>query len=179
MVVRPPNFDADKRYPLLVLLHGGPQTMWSNAWGYRWNPQVFSAAGYVSLMINRPRSTGYRPEINRRNHQRLGRQSLRRRDEGIDATVAKYKYVDGSKIAAAGGSYGGYMATGSQLTPAASRPSSAMPGIYDQAAMYATGRTLFAEHDMQGTPWTAQENYKKWSPSTLRRRVGQIQKRRR
>jgi len=59
MLIRPPNFDATKKYPLLVLLHGGPQTMWSNAWGYRWNPQVFSGAGYVTLMINRRGSTGY------------------------------------------------------------------------------------------------------------------------
>src|SRR5216683_4136335 len=59
MVLRPPNFDPAKKYPLLVLLHGGPQTMWGNSWGYRWNAQVFSAAGYVTLMINRRGSTGY------------------------------------------------------------------------------------------------------------------------
>ena len=59
MLIRPPKFNAAKKYPLLVLLHGGPQTMWSNAWGYRWNAQVFSAAGYVTLMINRHGSTGY------------------------------------------------------------------------------------------------------------------------
>src|SRR5579884_2024970 len=59
MLIRPPNFDAKKRYPLLVLLHGGPQTMWSNSWGYRWNEQVFAAPGYVALMINRRGSTGY------------------------------------------------------------------------------------------------------------------------
>src|SRR5258707_407228 len=53
MLIRPPKFDATKKYPLLVLLHGGPQTMWSNAWGYRWNAEVFSAAGYATLMITR------------------------------------------------------------------------------------------------------------------------------
>src|SRR5216683_701390 len=76
MLIRPPKFDAMKKYPLLVLLHGGPQTMWSNSWGYRWNAQVFSGAGYVTLMINRRGSTGYG-----QNHERLGRQSVRRRDE--------------------------------------------------------------------------------------------------
>jgi dipeptidyl aminopeptidase/acylaminoacyl peptidase len=59
MLIRPPKFDATKKYPLLVVLHGGPQTMFSNAWSYRWNDQVFSAAGYVTLMINRRGSTGY------------------------------------------------------------------------------------------------------------------------
>ena len=59
MILRPPNFQPNKKYPLLVLLHGGPQTMWTNAWGYRWNAQVFAAPGYVTLMINRHGSTGY------------------------------------------------------------------------------------------------------------------------
>jgi dipeptidyl aminopeptidase/acylaminoacyl peptidase len=59
MLVPPPDFDAAKKYPLLVLLHGGPETMWSNAWSYRWNPEVFSSFGYVTLMINRRGSTGY------------------------------------------------------------------------------------------------------------------------
>jgi len=57
MLVKPPHFDATKKYPLLVLLHGGPQTMWGDSWGYRWNAQVFSGAGYVTLLINRRGST--------------------------------------------------------------------------------------------------------------------------
>src|SRR5260370_37067653 len=59
MLIRPPKFDATKKHPLLVLLHGVPQTMWSNSCGYRWTAQVLSAAGYVMLMINRRGSTGY------------------------------------------------------------------------------------------------------------------------
>src|SRR5262249_4699771 len=62
MMIRPPGFDRARKYPLLVLLHGGPQTMWTNAWGYRWNAEVFSGAGYVTLMINRRGSTGYGKE---------------------------------------------------------------------------------------------------------------------
>jgi dipeptidyl aminopeptidase/acylaminoacyl peptidase len=68
MMIRPPHFDTAKKYPLLVLLHGGPQTMWSNAWGYRWNAQVFSGAGYVTLMINR-RVDRIRTEVHGRNYQ--------------------------------------------------------------------------------------------------------------
>ena len=65
MLLKPPQFQAGKKYPVLVLLHGGPETMWSDAWGYRWNAQVFSSPGYVTLMINRRGSTGLRPEIHR------------------------------------------------------------------------------------------------------------------
>ena len=43
----PPNFDAAKKYPMLLLIHGGPQQAWTDAWGYRWNQQVMAAPGYV------------------------------------------------------------------------------------------------------------------------------------
>ena len=68
MIIRPPQSVPTKKYPMLVLLHGGPQTMWSNAWGYRWNAQLFSGAGYVTLMINRRGSTGYGQKFTDRNH---------------------------------------------------------------------------------------------------------------
>jgi dipeptidyl aminopeptidase/acylaminoacyl peptidase len=172
MVVRPPNFDANKTYPLLVLLHGGPQTMWSNAWGYRWNPQVFSAAGYVSLMINRRGSTGYGQKITDEITNDWGGKAYVDVMKGIDATLAKYKYVDGTKIAAAGGSYGGYMADWLATHTGRFKAIISHAGIYDKAAMYATEELWFEEHDMQGTPWTAAENYKKWSPSTYAAELG-------
>src|SRR5260370_34758735 len=52
MLLRPPKFDAAKKYPLLVLLHGGPHTMWAHAWGYRWKAHAFSVAGYTAPMIH-------------------------------------------------------------------------------------------------------------------------------
>src|SRR5260370_3683651 len=54
MLIRPPQFDATRKYPLLVLLHGGPQTVSANAWRYRWNAQVFSAAESLTSMITPP-----------------------------------------------------------------------------------------------------------------------------
>ena len=53
MLVRPPAFDASQKYPVIMLLHGGPQTQWGDSWSYRWNPQMFAAPGYVVVMINR------------------------------------------------------------------------------------------------------------------------------
>ncbi len=110
MLIRPPKFDATKKYPLLVLLHGGPQTMWSNAWGYRWNAQVFSAAGYVTLMINRRGSTGYGQKFTDEITNDWGGKAYVDVMNGVDYTLKKYSFVDGTRMAAAGGSYGGYMA---------------------------------------------------------------------
>lgn len=166
MVIRPPQFDAKKKYPLLVLLHGGPQTMWSNAWGYRWNAQVFSAAGYVTLMINRRGSTGYGQKFTDEITNDWGGKAYVDVMKGIDAALAKFPFIDGTRMAAAGGSYGGYMANWIATHTGKFKAIISHAGIYDKVAMYATEELWFEEHDMQGTPWTAGENYKKWSPST-------------
>ena len=166
MIVKPVNFDADKRYPLLVLLHGGPQTMWSNAWGYRWNAQVFSAAGYVSLLINRRGSTGYGQKFTDEITNDYGGKAYADVMKGIDAAIAKYKYIDGTKIAAAGGSYGGYLADWLATHTGRFKAIISHAGIWDKPAMYATEELWFEEHDNQGTPWSIPENFKKWSPST-------------
>jgi dipeptidyl aminopeptidase/acylaminoacyl peptidase len=172
MVIKPPKFEAGKKYPLLVLLHGGPQTMWSNAWGYRWNAQVFSSAGYVSLMINRRGSTGYGQKFTDEITNDWGGKAYVDVMKGIDAAVAKYTYIDGTKVAAAGGSYGGYMADWIATHTNRFKAIISHAGIYDKTAMYATEELWFEEHDMEGTPWSAAENYKKWSPSTYAADLG-------
>ncbi len=99
MLLRPPKFSATKKYPLLVLLHGGPQTMWSNAWGYRWNAQVFSAAGYVTLMINRHGSTGYGQKFTDEITNDWGGQAYTYVMKGVDYALANNKFIDGSRMA--------------------------------------------------------------------------------
>ena len=166
MVVRPPDFSPTKKYPTLVLLHGGPQSMWENAWGYRWNEQVFSAPGYVTLMINRRGSTSYGQKFTDEITNDWGGKAYVDIMKGVDAAIAKYPFIDKTRLAAAGGSYGGYMADWLATHTDRFKAIISHAGVYDQVSMYATEELWFGEHDMQGTPWTAPENYKKWSPST-------------
>ncbi len=172
MVLRPPQSVATKKYPTLVLLHGGPQTMWSNAWGYRWNAQVFSGAGYVTLMINRRGSTGYGQKFTDEITNDWGGRAHSDVMKGIDAAIVKYPYIDKTRLAAAGGSYGGYMADWLATHTDRFKAIVSHAGVYDKGAMYATEELWFEEHDTQGTPWTAPENYKKWSPSTYAADLG-------
>jgi dipeptidyl aminopeptidase/acylaminoacyl peptidase len=172
MLIRPPHFEATKKYPLLVLLHGGPQTMFSNAWGYRWNPQVFSAAGYVTLMINRRGSTGYGQKFTDEITNDWGGKAYVDVTKGIDATLAKFRFVDEARLAAAGGSYGGYMADWLATHTGRFKAIISHAGVYDKVSMYATEELWFEEHDMQGMPWTNPESYKKWSPSTYAGELG-------
>ena len=172
MLLKPPQFDAAKKYPMIVLLHGGPQTMWSDAWGYRWNAQVFSAAGYVTLMINRRGSTGYGQKFTDEITNDWGGRAYLDVNKGIDATIAKYPFIDKTRLAAAGGSYGGYMANWLATHSDRFKVIVSHAGVYDKAAMYATEELWFEEHDTGGTPWAAPENYKKWSPSTYAAELG-------
>jgi dipeptidyl aminopeptidase/acylaminoacyl peptidase len=172
MILRPPQSVASKKYPLLVLLHGGPQTMWSNAWGYRWNTQVFAGAGYVTLMINRRGSTGYGQKFTDEITNDWGGRAYVDVMKGIDAAIAKYPYIDKTKLTAAGGSYGGYMANWLATHTDRFKAIVSHAGVYDKVSMYATEELWFEEHDSQGTPWTAADNYKKWSPSTYAGELG-------
>ncbi len=172
MLIRPPHFSASAKYPLLVLLHGGPQTMWTNSWGYRWNAQVFSAPGYVTLMINRRGSTGYGQKFTDDITNDWGGKPYEDILKGIDAAVANYNFIDGTRVAAAGGSYGGYMADWLATHTGRFKAIISHAGIYDKTSMYATEELWFEEHDMQGTPWTNPDSYKKWSPSTYAADLG-------
>jgi dipeptidyl aminopeptidase/acylaminoacyl peptidase len=174
MLIRPPNFDAAKKYPLLVLLHGGPQTMWANAWGYRWNAQVFSAPGYVTLMINRRGSTGYGQKFTDEITNDWGGKAYTDVMRGVDVALAKYKFIDGERMAAAGGSYGGYLADWIATHSGRFKAIISHAGVYDKVAMYATEELWFEEHDMQGTPWTNPDSYRKWAPVTYVGEVGKF-----
>ena len=172
MIIRPPQSVPTKKYPMLVLLHGGPQTMWSIAWGYRWNAQLFSGAGYVTLMINRRGSTGYGQKFTDQITADWGGRAYVDVMKGIDAAILKYPYIDKTRMAAAGGSYGGYMADWLATHTDRFKAIVSHAGVYDKVSMYATEELWFEEHDSQGTPWTAPENYKKWSPSTYAADLG-------
>ena len=166
MLIRPPDFDATKKYPLVAVLHGGPETMSSNAWGYRWNQQVFSAAGYVTLMINRRGSTGYGQKFTDEIVNDWGGKAYLDEMLGIDYTLKKYPFCDGSRMAAVGGSYGGYLADWIATHSGRFKAIISHAGIYDKVSMYATEELWFEEREMEGTPWTAPENYRKWAPMT-------------
>ena len=174
MLLKPPQFDSGKKYPMIVLLHGGPQTMWSDAWGYRWNAEVFSAAGYVTLMINRRGSTGYGHKFTDEITNDWGGRAYVDVTKGIDAAIAKYPFIDKTRLAAAGGSYGGYMADWLATHTDRFKAIISHAGVYDKVSMYATEELWFEDHDMQGTPWSATENYKKWAPLTYAAALGKF-----
>lgn len=174
MLLRPPGFDANKKYPLVVIAHGGPQTMFSDAWSYRWNSQLFAAPGYAVLMINRRGSTGFGQKFVDEIVGDYGGKAFEDLMLGTDYALRTYPFLDGQRMAAAGASYGGFMMNWfAGHTKGRFRAIVTHASIYDQTSMYgATEELWFMEHDQQGTPWTNPEDYRKWSPGTYAAEFG-------
>ena len=109
-LIKPPNFDPAKKYPLKFLIHGGPQGAWGDAWSYRWNPELFAANGYVVVMINPRGSTGYGQQFVDEVSGDWGGRPYVDLMKGLDYAEAHYPFIDKTRECALGASYGGYMA---------------------------------------------------------------------
>ena len=167
-VTKPANFAATRKYPLLVLIHGGPQGAWSDSWSYRWNPQVFAAAGYVVFTPNPRGSTGYGQRFVDEISGDWAGKVYTDIMNGV-AYVASMPYVDRERIGAAGGSYGGYMVNwieGHNNDPRTKfKALVSHAGVYNLTSMYgATEELWFPEWEFKGTPWTNPDMYARWSP---------------
>jgi dipeptidyl aminopeptidase/acylaminoacyl peptidase len=173
LLIRPPHFDAAKKYPTLFLIHGGPQGAWTDAWGYRWNPQVMAAAGYVVVMVNPRGSTSYGQKFTAEISRDWGGKVYEDLMKGLDAAIAKYPFIDGARVGAAGGSYGGYMIDWIATHTDRFKCLISHAGPYDLTSEYgATEELWFADWEFGGPPWAKPELYRKWSPSEYAAALG-------
>ena len=168
MLVRPPSFDPGRKYPVVMLLHGGPQTQWGDTWSYRWNSEMFASPGYVVVMINRRGSTGAGQQFVDDITGDWGGKPLEDLMKGLDFVLQKYPFTDSQRVAAAGASYGGYMIDWlASQSKGRFRALVSHAGVYDLASMYGSTEELwFPEHDFGGTPWTNPKAYQQMSPSS-------------
>lgn len=175
LLVKPPHFDASKKYPMLFLIHGGSQGAWDDEWGYRWNPQVMASPGYVVVMVNPRGSTGYGQKFTDEIQGDWGGKVYEDLMKGVDYAVAHYPFIDARRLAEAGGSFGGYMTDWIATHSGRFRCLISHAGPYDLTSMYGSTEELwFVEHDLEGTPWGNPEMYAKWSPSTYAGELGKF-----
>jgi len=168
-VIKPTNFDASRKYPLLVLIHGGPQSAWNDNWGYRWNPEVFANAGYVVFTPNPRGSTGYGQQFVNDISGDWGGKVYIDLMNGVADVLRRSPFIDRSRIGAAGASYGGYMVNwilGHNNDPRFHfKVLVSHDGVYNLESMYGTTEELwFPEWEFKGTPWTNPAMYTRWSP---------------
>ncbi len=164
-IVRPPGFDAAKKYPVKFLIHGGPQGAWGDSWSYRWNPMLFAANGYVVVMINPRGSIGYGQRFIDDINGDWGGRAYEDLMTGLTYAEVKYPFIDKDRECALGASYGGYMANWILGHTQRFRCIVSHDGLFNTESAYGTTEELwFNEWEFKGTPWTNRALYRKWSP---------------
>jgi dipeptidyl aminopeptidase/acylaminoacyl peptidase len=164
-IVKPPDFSPTKKYPVLFLIHGGPQGAWGETWSYRWNPQVFASAGYLVVMPNPRGSTGYGQKFIDDINGDWGGKCFDDIMAVADA-IQKLPYADADRMAAAGGSFGGYMVDWMLGHTNRFKAFITHSGVYDLRSMAGETEELwFPLWEFKGFPWDNPEMYAKWSPS--------------
>jgi len=161
-VVKPHGFDVNKKYPLVINVHGGPQMQWMDSFRGDW--QVYAGSGYVTAFFNPHGSTGYGSKYTEAISKDWGGKVYEDVMKVTDA-LTKLSYVDSNKIGAMGWSYGGYMMNWLQGQTKKFKCFASMMGIFDLESMWgATEELWFANWDLGGQPWNS-EIYQKYSPS--------------
>ncbi len=165
-MVKPPGFDPNRKYPLKFLLHGGPQGAWGDSWTYRWNAELFAAMGnYVVVMINFHGSTGYGQKFTDSISGDWGGKPYVDLMKGLDYVEKTYPFIDKSREAALGASYGGYMANWLLGHTNRFKCIVSHDGMFNAEAAFGTTEELwFPNWEFKGPPWKNRELYRKFSP---------------
>jgi dipeptidyl aminopeptidase/acylaminoacyl peptidase len=165
LLLKPPGFDASKKYPMILLIHGGPQGQWADQFHYRWSAPLFASRGYVVAMINPRGSTGYGQQFTDEISGDWGGAVYEDLMRGLDHLLKTQPYIDGSRVAAAGASYGGYMVNWLLGQTDRFRCFVSHDGVFNPWSMYGTTEELwFTEWEFGGTPYQRPDLYDRWSP---------------
>jgi dipeptidyl aminopeptidase/acylaminoacyl peptidase len=169
-LVKPPNFDPSKKYPVKFLIHGGPQGAWGDDWSYRWNPELFAAPtssgpGYVVIMINFHGSTGYGQKFIDAINGDWGGAPFEDLMKGLDYAEKTYPFIDKDRECALGASYGGYMANWILGHTDRFKCIVSHDGMFNAESAWGTTEELwFNDWEFKGTPYDNRALYQKWSP---------------
>jgi dipeptidyl aminopeptidase/acylaminoacyl peptidase len=168
-VVKPPNWEAGKRFPALLVIHGGPQGEWLDQWHSRWNYQMLAAPGFGLVIINPRGSIGYGQRFVEQVSRDWGGRAYTDLMRGLDTAIARNRWIDPSRLGATGGSYGGYMTNWiATHQPARFKALVTHAGVWNLENMYgATEEIWFPDWEYGGPYWDPklmQTQYRKWSP---------------
>ena len=164
-IIKPPHFNAQRKYPVKFLIHGGPQGQWGDEWSYRWYAELFAADGYVVVMINPRGSTGYGQAFIDGINGDWGGKPYVDLMKGLDYAEQNYPFIAKDRECALGASYGGYMIDWLLGHTTRFKCLVSHDGMFNTESAYGSTEELwFPEWEFKGTPWTNREGYRKWSP---------------
>ncbi len=165
-VVKPIDFNLNKKYPVAFLIHGGPQGSFSNTFHYRWNPQVYAGARYAVVMVDFHGSVGYGQDFCDSIRGDWGGKPLEDLKVGLVAALEQYPWMNGGRVAALGASFGGYMIN--WIAGVWPEPFCCLVNhdgnLDERFAYFDTDELWFPQWDHQGTPWDNPESYEKHNP---------------
>ncbi|MCX7610146.1 MAG: S9 family peptidase [Ignavibacterium sp.] len=165
ILVKPPFFDPSKKYPMIFLIHGGPQGAWEDNFHFRWNYQMFASEGYVVVAPNPRGSTGYGQKFTDEISGDWGGKVYEDLMNAYDYAINNFSFIDKNNTFAAGASYGGYMINWIAGHTDRFNALVSHAGVFNLESMYGTTEELwFPEWEFTGTPWEKREVYHKWSP---------------
>jgi len=165
-VIKPFGFEPDRKYPVALVIHGGPQSSLANIFHYRWNAQTFAGAGYAVLMIDFHGTPGYGQAFTDSISTHWGDRPLEDLKKGWAFALSKYRFLDAGRACALGGSYGGYMVN--WIAGNWKEPFKCLvvhDGVFDSRMMgYSTEELWFSEWENGGLPWEHPENFERFNP---------------
>jgi dipeptidyl aminopeptidase/acylaminoacyl peptidase len=165
-ILKPPGFDPAKKYPVVFLIHGGPQGEWGDAWSYRWNPSLWAAQGWVVVAPNPRGSFGFGQKFVDEISQDWGGKVMTDLNAVFDVVV-KLPYIDPARQAVAGASYGGYAVDWLIAHTNRFKAAVSHDGVFNLESMaLATEEEWFVDWEFGGPPTSAKarEQYAKFSP---------------
>ena len=167
-MLKPPQYTPGKKYPMVVLIHGGPQGAFIDNWHGRWNYQMFAAPGEAVMFVNPRGSTGYGQRFVDEVSKDWGGRAYEDIMKGVDAAVRRYAFVDSTRMGAAGGSYGGYMVNWINGHTNRFKALVSHAGVYNLESMAgATEELWFTDFEFGGSYWDStamSRQYRRWSP---------------
>ncbi|MGZ6971579.1 MAG: S9 family peptidase, partial [Thermoanaerobaculia bacterium] len=172
-LVKPPMFDPAKKYPVVFLIHGGPQGAWEDGWSFRWCPSLWAAQGWVVVLPNPRGSTGFGQKFVDEISGDWGGKVMVDLDAVFDAVV-KMPFVDAARQGIAGASYGGYAVDWIIGHTGRFKAAVTHDGVFNLESMTTVTEELwFTDWDFGGDPWTAKakEQFAKWSPHLYADRI--------
>jgi dipeptidyl aminopeptidase/acylaminoacyl peptidase len=162
-VVEPPGFDADRKWPLLQNVHGGPHNGVTDSWHWRWNPQVMAADGRVVMSVNFHGSSSFGDAFTRSILGSWGDRPYRDIEAATDH-ILDVGFIDEDRMAIAGGSYGGYLVTWITTQTDRYQASICHAGVTDLLGQWASDLTEGREKAVGGVPWEDMDAVQRWSP---------------
>ncbi|WP_439476494.1 dipeptidyl-peptidase 5 [Brevundimonas sp.] len=166
-VFKPAGYVEGRRYPAVYLIHGGPKSPWTDGWSYRWNPQIYTGAGYAVVMVNFHGSPGYGQAFTDSINDHWGDRPLEDLRMGWEAALASNAFIDGDRACALGASYGGYM-----VNLIAGKWNQPWRCLVNHAGVFDVGQLMNAMDiatfiaEFGGPSWERADLYREFSPNT-------------